>query len=138
MPAHPRSYAAHLFAAAVYLALSLWTLRSVLPAPASTVPYPADLEGHRWQTIIESDQRLVLAQTARNAWKFATAKRGLFESGDCYPTQNAVALGEHAFGIGLAGLIPWLISGDPILTYNTVLLLYPVIAALSTYALVYS
>lgn len=124
-------------AALLYLGVALWTVRVILPAPASTFPYPATLKGSGWLEIALNDQELTAALTTHHARTLVTRPWRLFDNGQCYPTPNATTLGEPMFGVGVLGVVPSLVTGDPILTYNLVLVLKVWLAGLAMYALVY-
>jgi len=51
-------------AAAIYLLVSLWVMRAVLPAPATMLPYAGTLEQQGgYLNLDHSDQRFVVAGT---------------------------------------------------------------------------
>jgi hypothetical protein len=124
-------------AAAIYLGLALWAMRAILPAPASTFPFPVRFERSQWMRIGQNDQKLTAALIAHNAHSLVHAPWRIFDSGLCYPAANALALGEHMIGDGLLGIVPYALTGDPILTFNVVLVLTLWLPALAMYALVY-
>ena len=124
----------HAIAAAAYLAVALWAMRAVLPAPATRLPYPADhdqLPGLK--LISQADQRNELAAMLRNAHLLVRDPSRLLE-GDCFPVPRAATLGEHMFGEGLAATLPYALTGEPILAYNAVLVLWITLAGVSMYA----
>jgi hypothetical protein len=121
-----------------YLGLALWSMRVILPAPTSTFQYPRYYDVIGWQQVIQSDQALVAWQVTRNARTLVTKPWAFFDSSQCYPADCAVTLGEHMLVEGLLGIIPYLLSGDPILTYNIVVVVTIWAAALAMYALGYA
>jgi hypothetical protein len=121
---------------ALYLALALWANRIMLPAPAHLFPMPADYMGTEWEHIEISDQRMVAWLIARNARMWVTRPTTLFDAEQCYPQPHATTLGEHMFGNGLLGVVPHLLSGDPVIVYNTVVVLVLWLGAVGVYALV--
>jgi len=131
-----RSILSAAVAAILYVALALFSVRAIVPAPATAFPFPVSVE-KAWIPIHQADQKMVAATIAHNARMWASGLWRLWQSGQCYPTPNAVTLGEHMLGNGLLGVVPYLVTRDPIVTYNSVVLLTPVIAALAMYALVY-
>jgi hypothetical protein len=133
-----RHCAAIIIIALAYLGLALWSARAILPAPATTFQYPRYYDLIGWQQLIQSDQLLVAWQVTHNARKLVTGAWDLFDSGQCYPADRAVTLGEHMFVEGGLGIIPYVLSGAPILTYNTVIVVTIWAAALAMYALVYA
>ncbi len=121
---------------AFYVGLALFALRAALPGLTTTAVLPADLPD-RWQSISGSDQKLTISLIAANARAFTEAPGTLLDGPQCFPLRRALTLGEHAFGLGLLGVVPYLLSGgDPILTYNVVILTALVLAGVAMYALV--
>ncbi len=127
----------HALAAVLFLVGALWSVRVVLPAPASTFPSPRN-PPRGWQPIIQSDQKLSAANITWNAHRFLTGPWKLYDSGQCYPAADAATLGPHQLGEGLLGTLPYALTGDPVLTYNTVVVLTLWLPALAMYALVFS
>lgn len=125
----------HLLAAVVYVAVAFWAMRAVLPAPGDLLPYPADhdeLGGYK--RLSQSDQLKEAVGTIRAAYLLLHAPGRLLD-GDCYPLPNAVTFGEHMFGEALLAVVPYALTGDPILTFNVVVMLGLVLSGLSMYAL---
>jgi hypothetical protein len=127
----------HALAAAVFLAAALWALRAVLPAPASTFPLPTTV-APSWRGITQADQKLTAANITWNAHRFLTAPWRLYEPGQCYPAYHGGALGPSQFGEGLLGIVPYVVTRDPILTYNVVAVATLWLPALAMYALVHA
>src|SRR5439155_8971969 len=123
-------------AGALYLAVALWVMRVVLPAPGSLLPYPFHLEGNAFLRIYQLDQRLVVWTIARNARALLASPTHIFHSEQCHPIRNALAFGEHMLGDGLLGLVPYWLTGEPILTCNVVLLFTQWLPAIAMYALI--
>jgi hypothetical protein len=121
----------------LYLGVALWAARAILPAPASTLPYAARVADKRFRVIEQGDQHFVAAAVTGNARRFVTAPWDLFENGFCHPMRRAVTLGEHMFGNGLLGVVPWLLTRDPVFTTNAVVVLTLWLPALAMYALVH-
>src|SRR5919197_5714617 len=92
-------------AGALYLAVALWAMRVVLPAPSSLLPYPLYLEGKDFLRIYQGDQRLAVWTITRNARALLAAPMRIFDSGQCYPIRNALAFGENLLGDGLHALV---------------------------------
>jgi hypothetical protein len=127
----------HVLAAAVYLGVTLWAYRSVLPAPATDLPYPTYIEGGV-RELDHNDQRAMLALLIHNTEALTTRPWTLFDGGQCHPLRRSFTLGEHAFVEGLLGVVPYALTRDPIVTYNCVIILGIWIAALAMYALSWS
>ncbi|MBI1816104.1 MAG: hypothetical protein HYR72_14085 [Deltaproteobacteria bacterium] len=127
----------HLLVALAYSVVALWAMRVVWPAPATTLPLPADLIGSEWRNVQISDQEMVVFQIARNARAILNNPSALFDSEQCYPMAHATTLGEHMFGSGLLGVLPYLLTHDAILTYNLVVVLTLWLGAMGMYVLAF-
>ncbi len=86
--------------------------------------------------IVRADQRFVVWGVSRNARALLHHPQRLFDAEQCYPAENSLALGEPLLSMGLLGTLPWALTGEPIFTYNAVLALMSVLAALAMFALV--
>lgn len=125
-------------AAALSLVLACWSYRVILLAPATVVPAPALQGAATVDALSVSDQRYVIGNVAINARKIVSDPTALYGPGPCFPLQRPFTLGEHMFGEGLLGALPWALSHEPIFTYNVVLVVSAWIAAMAMYALVFS
>jgi len=123
-------------AAAAYLATALWVFRVVLPSPATTIPIQSYLSPEASKLAI-SDEMMVTFTIARNARNLLHANTQLFEAGQCYPMPLALSFGEHMLGNGLLGAPPYLLTRDPILTFNWVVIVTFWISALAAFAVVF-
>lgn len=132
-----RQNSMHLFAAAAYLVAALWIGRVVLPAPATLLAYPAFHDGEPGNRILSRvDHMNEASAMIRSAHLWPRAPHRLLE-GDCFPIPEAAARGEHMIGEGLAAVIPYALTGEPILAYNAVVFLWLALAGLAMYALVF-
>lgn len=136
LPARRRS--ACLIVALAYLGLALWAHRVVLTGPRTLVPMPAGLAAKPIGALYQSDQLFVAATIATNAHKLLHDPAAIADFGFCYPMRASYVLGEHMFGESLLAVPAYAASGDPILSYNTVLVLSVWIAALAMFALALS
>ena len=127
----------HALAAVFFLGCALWAMRVILPAPASTFPLPSGLPP-AWQRTWQSDQKLTAANITWNAHRFLTRPWNLYDAGQCYPASDATTLGPHQLGEGLLGVLPYALTTDPVITYNTVVVLTLWLPALAMYALVFT
>jgi hypothetical protein len=84
----------------------------------------------------ETDHRFVIWQCGRNAYTLLGAPWNLFEAEPCHPVEGALALGEPGISMGVLGALPWLMTGDPIATYNVVFLIVFVISFVAMFLLV--
>ena len=119
-------------------------LRGVLPSPGRTLPYPELLD---WTATAKldltrldhRDQSMVVSVVTRNAAILTSEPWKLFSGyGQCYPTPRSYTLGEHMFGTGLLAALPYLLTGDPIVSFNAALVLTLWIPGLTMFALSYS
>ncbi|HZR84271.1 MAG TPA: hypothetical protein VFD92_24450 [Candidatus Binatia bacterium] len=122
-------------AAAAYVALALFTLRAVAPAPRTLLPYPFEAEKHGVLALDRSDQAFSVRAIADNAHRLTTAPWTILEGGMCRPLARSYTLGEHALGEGLLAALPWALTRDPIATFNAVAVAALVVPALAMYAL---
>jgi hypothetical protein len=122
-------------AALLYLAVALWANRVILGAPSQGLPYPVALRGS-WLTLSLGDELLTATLTARNAHQIVAAPWNLFDNGQCWPTADSAALGEHMFGMGVRGIVPWWLTHDPVLTFNAVAVTQLWLAGMAMFAFV--
>ncbi len=97
---------------------------------------PTRIATRRWGPQIRMDHRFVVWAVARNAHTLVTRPTHLFDAEQCFPDTNTLALGEPVIAMGVLGIPAWVVSGDPVLTYNTVLFLMSLCAALAMYWLI--
>jgi hypothetical protein len=121
-------------AALLYLIAALACYAPVLADPSGTLPVNAGLQPaidrlSRW------DQSVAVASTARNAHALLTEPWNLFDGFQCHPLPRSYTLGEHMFGSGVIAAVPYLLSWDPIFSYNGLLVLSAWIGALAMYFL---
>jgi hypothetical protein len=125
--------AATVVAAVVYLVLALWTYAVVLPSPATLLPVndvkPAIAQLARY------DESIAVASIARNAHVALTDPLHFLDGFQCHPLPHSYTLGEHMFGSGLLAAVPYLLTRDPVLSYNAVLILGAWIAGLTMFFL---
>lgn len=116
-------------------------LRGVLPAPGRLLPYPELLDwtsnGHMDLARLDHrDQSMVVSVVARNAKILTTRPWQLFSGfGQCYPMPRAYTLGEHMFGTSLLAAVPYLLTHDPLVSFNAALVLTLWIPGLTMFAL---
>jgi len=122
----------HIAAFCVFAVAALWTSRPALMDPATvvTLRLPADAV---WLSDIKQNVAQI-AYVSRALW---TNPRNFFEGQMCYPVPAGIALGEHMLGEGLLALPAYLLWDDPLVTFNFVVTVRPLIGAVSMYALAY-
>jgi hypothetical protein len=134
-PAAPAWRAATL-ASAAYLAILLFRLAPMLAAPTTSFPKPS---APRPMAAVWSNDQMQLAWYAwRNARTMVTAPSRLFEAEQCFPASRVTTFVHHMFGEGLLGVAPYLLTGDPVITHNVVLVLQWWLHAVAMYVLVYA
>ncbi|HWP65497.1 MAG TPA: hypothetical protein VNO26_06265 [Candidatus Limnocylindria bacterium] len=122
-------------AAALYLGAALFAFRVVLPDPRGLLPYSAHLRSYLL-AVDQTDQQFVVASISHASRAMLQAPWTLWDNRQCHPMARPVTLGEHMFGEALLGALPALLTGDPVFTYNAVLILGVWIAGLTMFALV--
>ena len=131
------AWARHGLAALLLLAGALFAVRPVLTAPRTTFPFPRD-STPAWRVVGQNDQKLSAANVAWGASRFLHEPAALYDPGQCYPATNAGTLGPAQLGEGLVGALPFALTGDPVLTFNAVIVLELWIAGLARYAFVFA
>ena len=125
---------------AIALAVLLFGLASVfgellLSDLSRTAPMP--VLAHKELTLAKApDQRFSAWLTARNAHTLRTQPSRLFEAEACFPARNSLAYGEPMITLGIVGIPSSLVSGDPLVVFNTVLIAIVVISAFAMYLLI--
>jgi hypothetical protein len=126
-----------LLAALAYLGGALWVERCVLSDPSRLVAVPAEFRGKTWRKIYLADETLVAATIAENARALVTRPLHLFDNGHCYPFPKPVTLGEHMFGDGLLGIVPYWLTHEPVVVFNVVVIAVLFLSGVTMYALVF-
>ena len=93
------------------------------------------LEAGSWERLVAADHVFVVWMVDRNARALLGAPGAFFEAPACFPTPQAVALGEPLLTMGLLAL-PVHRLGGPVATWNAVLVLMLVVAGGGMFALV--
>jgi hypothetical protein len=75
---------------------------------------------------------------SRHAKTLPTRPQRLFDTEHCAPAEHTLALGIPMITLGALAIPAWWLTGDPILTYNVVLVLLSLLGAAAMYALVVS
>ncbi len=109
------------------------------PAEVAPVGIPERLglaEDDYTHRILRFDHRFTVWLVARNAYTLLHRPGALFDAEPCHPAGNALAFGEPAIALGLLGTPAWLLTGDPVTSYNAVLLAFLLIAPYAMFLLV--
>jgi hypothetical protein len=111
-------------------------LRAYAPLPTSSAFAPAEADRTAATLMYALDQRFVIWVIARNARTWLSAPHRLHDAELCHPEPQSLAFSEPVYTLGLLGAPFWLLTGDPLLTYNAVLFVLPIISALALFWLV--
>jgi len=105
--------------------------------PAS---YPQALEDaaprEDWSPLIVTDLRFMVWLAARNAYTLVRRPLHLFEAEQCFPARDSLAFGETGIALGILGIPFQLLGGDPLLTFNGVLVCIALLAAIAMFLVV--
>jgi hypothetical protein len=113
--------------------LDEWSRVVPVVVPADEVSEPGVYPG---SPLSETDHQFVVWLVSRNARTLLRQPWRLYDAETCYPSEHALALGEPGVDLGVLGMPAWLLTRDPIATYNAVLVLLPVLSAMAMYWLV--
>ena len=119
-------------ALALYLLAALFAMGRVLP-DAGNLLIGLE-EGSAVRLLDRTDQQMVLSTVVGNARRLVDRPASLRDEGQCFPMPRSYALGEHMFGEGLLATPVWWLTGEPILAYNSMLVLRLWIAAVAMFA----
>lgn len=122
----------HAAAAGLYLVVTLWVMRPVLPSLADGYPCWSAMAQN---AVGDGDQSYMVWAASRNARTLVTAPARLWDFEVCWPFPKAVALGHYLYANGLVGLVPYLLTGEPILALNVVAMLMFWTSGMAMYAL---
>jgi hypothetical protein len=97
--------------------------------------WPSDLAGLRrqWE---DWDHGFSVWVVSRNAHTLLTEPSRLFGEGPCFPFPRPLALGHPAVSQGILAIPAYAVTGNPIASYNSVMILASFLAALAMYLLV--
>lgn len=84
-----------------------------------------------------NDAGYVTWVVGRNARVLSSQPWRLFDAEPCAPVERALALGEPAIALAAVGILPWLLTRDPIHTFNLTLLVTCFLGPLAMYLLVW-
>lgn len=83
-----------------------------------------------WNLIVANDQNLSLWGAVDNARTLARGDiAGLMSQGQCWPMPDATALGEHMFEVGILTAPWWLVTHEPVASYDLSLFTAVLVAA---------
>jgi hypothetical protein len=125
-------------AALVFLVALLAHYRMLLAAGIADFALVPDTDGAMARFgLAHSDLRYVVWVVARNAHTWLHAPTRIFEALPCFPSENALALGEPALTLGLLGTPVMMLLGEPVASFNFALLVSVFVAAMAMYWLVW-
>jgi len=130
-------------ATALLVGVGVATLWSPLwragPREAVLIPAPLDPQSPS-RAVAQANQRLDVTfaawLVARNARTLVSSPHRLMDTEHCAPAAKSIAFGPPMLTLGALGVPAWLLTGDPVLTYNVAALLVPLIGALALFLLV--
>ncbi|HEY8516167.1 MAG TPA: hypothetical protein VIS07_11695 [Candidatus Binatia bacterium] len=125
----------HALAALLYLAVALWAYRDVLPEPGRRAAMPAAMLNRPAALLYQADQRFVIGALARQVHQVLHDPLGLTGYGLCYPLRAPYTLGEHMFAETLLELPFYAATGDPVLSYNLMVVVALWLTGMAMYAL---
>lgn len=104
--------------------LGFWgsDFRESVPIPSSMLPDDAHPE-RRVKPVIEADYRLAVWAVGRNAYALLHQPGRLFHAEPCHPAQNALALHHPVIAPALVAAPAHALTGDPVVAFNTAVLL---------------
>ncbi len=129
-------------AAVIFAAASFSLFHSLLFSDAEAPVLVAEQAitddlGSLWSAFSSNDLRFVVAVLARNARVLVEAPSRLFDLEHCFPTANALALGEPVITSSILAIpAPWLFS-EPTAAFNFALIVTTLLAAAAMYWLVH-
>lgn len=138
--------AAWIAAGVVLAALSLHSLFAdvwrepldlFVPAPARVAADRAERGGPGPLDLMQADLRFNVWGTQHGARALLQHPWRPFAAAPCFPEPAPLAYGHPLLTFGLLGAPVWAVSGDPVLTYNAVVALLPLLAAAAMTALVW-
>jgi len=83
-----------------------------------------------------TDQYFVTWGLARNAYTLLTRPTEFFDSEQCYPASNTLALGEPMITLSLVGMPAYLVTRNPMATYNFAVAFTTLLGAVAMYVLI--
>jgi hypothetical protein len=119
-------------AAGIYLALTLWTVRALLPSPSTLSTLRA---GRAPNAISNADLAVMIWSTNRNARTLVTHPWRLPDFETCYPTARGAGFGAPYFMDGALAVPAYLLGAPPLLVYNSVVVLALWCAAMAMFLL---
>ena len=108
--------------------------------PARFVPrMPTLVEPGSYMDHVDiADYRLVIGRVAGNARALAYTPSRIFQKEQCYPADDVLAVGDPMLTSGLLALPGYLASSDPLVAYNTLLVLLALLSGAAMCALVWN
>jgi len=128
-------------AAALFLAAAFALFHSVLFSDAAgpvlvAQPHTDDGAEMGWSLMSLNDLRFVVAVFARNSRVLIESPGRLFDLEHCFPTTNALALGEPVIASSILGIPAPFLFSEPTAVFNFSLVITTLIAAGAMYVLV--
>lgn len=131
-----RPWARHAIALGVFVVAAALVYGEVWRAGAGSHVPVRDQPDRRYAHRIDAVFEIWLV--SRHARTLVRAPHRLFDTEHCAPARNTLSLGIPMIALGALGIVPFALTGDPVLTYNVVLALLSLLGAWAMYLLVVS
>ncbi len=89
-----------------------------------------------WNVTTRADTTFAAWLVSRNAYTLLHRPTSLFHGEHCAPTENSLTLGEPMITLGLLAVPAYLVTGDPIVTYNLAMFTVWWLGAVAIFSLV--
>jgi hypothetical protein len=89
-----------------------------------------------WEALAETDMRFIVWMVARGAHSLLDHPANFFEGEQCHPALTSLAYGESGLAQAILAVPFYLLTGDPIATFNGMLILSTLMACFAMYLLV--
>jgi hypothetical protein len=123
-------------AACLVFGLSAWFVYGDVWRAGPAEQLPSLERSGRLVGWLETDQTFIVWQVSRNARALLSRPHAFFDSGHCYPTENALAHTGPMLTMGILAIPATLLGANPVLTYNIVLVSMLLLAGWAMYWLV--
>jgi hypothetical protein len=123
-------------AACLVFGLSAWFVYGDVWRAGPAEQLPSLERSGRLVGWLETDQTFIVWQVSRNARALLSRPHAFFDSGHCYPSENALAHTGPMLTMGILAVPATLLGANPVLTYNIVLFSMLLLAGWAMYWLV--
>jgi hypothetical protein len=110
-------------------------LRNVVPANVEEGAAEGPSQAN-WEALAETDMRFIVWMVARGAHALFHHPSDYFDGEQCHPAPTSLAYGESGIAMAIMALPVYLLTSDPIASFNGMLVLSTLIASFAMYLLV--